>query len=230
MSGPSIRRSHWRVTDMLLLLVQVFNGLQFGVMLFLMAAGLTLVFGIMNVVNLAHGSLYMIGAYAAPKPTTRPAPLRWRSRRGSAPRLVTGVVIEVGIFRTALCARPSRSGARHFRADILFFNDLVRFIWGSSRSLCGRAALPLRSGRNHSRRALSGLPARHHRCRAGGGGGALSRDRAHALRYGGPCRRLEPGDGGRARRQYRGSLHCRLRSRGFRWRASPGSWPARSSP
>ena len=48
---------------MLLLFVQALNGLQFGVMLFLMAAGLTLVFGIMNVVNLAHGSLYMIGAY-----------------------------------------------------------------------------------------------------------------------------------------------------------------------
>jgi branched-subunit amino acid ABC-type transport system permease component len=41
------------------------NGLQFGVMLFLLAAGLTLIFGIMGVINLAHGSLYMVGAYAA---------------------------------------------------------------------------------------------------------------------------------------------------------------------
>ena len=41
---------------------QVLNGVQFGVMLFLMAAGLTLIFGIMNLINLAHGSLYMIGA------------------------------------------------------------------------------------------------------------------------------------------------------------------------
>ena len=46
----------------LLVLEQCLNGLQFGVMLFLMAAGLTLVFGIMNLVNLAHGSLYMVGA------------------------------------------------------------------------------------------------------------------------------------------------------------------------
>src|SRR6185312_15242867 len=48
-----------------LLLIQALNGLQFGIMLFLFAAGLTLVLGIMNLVNLAHGSLYMIGAYYA---------------------------------------------------------------------------------------------------------------------------------------------------------------------
>jgi len=48
-----------------LILEQALNGLQLGVMLFLMAAGLTLVFGIMNLVNLAHGSFYMVGAYLA---------------------------------------------------------------------------------------------------------------------------------------------------------------------
>ena len=41
------------------------NGLQFGLMLFLLAAGLTLVFGVMDMINLAHGSLYMIGAFLA---------------------------------------------------------------------------------------------------------------------------------------------------------------------
>src|SRR6056300_648232 len=50
---------------MLLFLEQLLNGLQLGVMLFLMSAGLTLVFGIMRVINLAHGSLYMVGAYVA---------------------------------------------------------------------------------------------------------------------------------------------------------------------
>ena len=50
---------------MTLVLEQFLNGVQFGVMLFLLAAGLTLIFGIMGVINLAHGSLYMIGAYAA---------------------------------------------------------------------------------------------------------------------------------------------------------------------
>ena len=48
-----------------LFFTQPLNGLQLGVMLFLLAAGLTLVFGIMNLVNLAHGSLYMVGAYFA---------------------------------------------------------------------------------------------------------------------------------------------------------------------
>ena len=50
---------------MLLLIEQVLNGLQLGVTLFLLAAGLTLVLGIMNLVNLAHGSLYMVGAFVA---------------------------------------------------------------------------------------------------------------------------------------------------------------------
>lgn len=48
-----------------LVIEQILNGLQFGVMLFLMSAGLTLVFGVMGLINLAHGSLYMIGAFAA---------------------------------------------------------------------------------------------------------------------------------------------------------------------
>ena len=54
-----------------LLFEQTLNGLQFGVMLFLMAAGRTLVFGIMNFINLAHGSLYMVGAYLAVAATKR---------------------------------------------------------------------------------------------------------------------------------------------------------------
>ena len=49
----------------LLVLEQLLNGLQFGLMLFLLAAGLTLVFGIMDMINLAHGSLYMVGAFLA---------------------------------------------------------------------------------------------------------------------------------------------------------------------
>ena len=48
-----------------LFFAQLLNGIQYGVLLFLMAAGLTLVFGIMSFVNLAHGSIYMLGAYAA---------------------------------------------------------------------------------------------------------------------------------------------------------------------
>ena len=51
--------------DWTLLTVQLLNGLQLGILLFLLASGLTLIFGIMDFVNLAHGSLYMVGAFAA---------------------------------------------------------------------------------------------------------------------------------------------------------------------
>ena len=50
---------------MSMLLVQALNGLQFGVLLFLVAAGLSLVFGVMDLINLAHGVQYMLGAYVA---------------------------------------------------------------------------------------------------------------------------------------------------------------------
>ena len=49
--------------DATLLFEQLFNGLQFGMLLFLLAAGLTLVFGIMGIINLAHGAFYMLGVY-----------------------------------------------------------------------------------------------------------------------------------------------------------------------
>ena len=51
--------------DLLFFLIQCLNALQYGLLLFLVASGLTLIFGIMGVINLAHGSFYMIGAYMA---------------------------------------------------------------------------------------------------------------------------------------------------------------------
>ena len=59
---------------MTLFIEQCLNGLQFGLLLFLLAAGLTLVFGIMDLVNLAHGSLYMIGACISPASPASAAP------------------------------------------------------------------------------------------------------------------------------------------------------------
>ena len=60
-SAPTCDRT---IVQTALLIEQLLNGLQFGVMLFLMAAGLTLIFGVMGLINLAHGSLYMVGAFA----------------------------------------------------------------------------------------------------------------------------------------------------------------------
>ena len=68
---------------MLLLIEQFLNGLQFGLLLFLLAAGLTLVFGIMDLVNLAHGSLYMLGAYFAATFTALTGSLPRRRRAGA---------------------------------------------------------------------------------------------------------------------------------------------------
>ena len=89
-----------------LLLEQLLNGLQFGLMLFLIAAGLTLVFGIMDIMNLAHGSLYMAGAYVA-------AETLQRTGSFTAAVLVAAVATGAGAGAdTAPCrARPPGPGA-----------------------------------------------------------------------------------------------------------------------
>src|ERR1700755_46901 len=114
---------------MTLFIEQCLNGLQFGLLLFLLAAGLTLVFGIMDLVNLAHGSLYMIGAYFA------------ATFAGWTDSFVLGAILAliatliVGMWREVVAIRRLYG---HDHLDhvlgtfglILFFNDLVRWIWG----------------------------------------------------------------------------------------------------
>src|SRR6266436_4967574 len=112
-----------------LLFEQTLNGLQFGVMLFLMAAGLTLVFGIMNFINLAHGSLYMVGAYLTV------AAFRWTGSYllgvalGLGGTLVVGMIVEVVVLR-ALYPRDHLDQVLATFGLILFFNELVAIIWG----------------------------------------------------------------------------------------------------
>ena len=65
----------------ILVIEQILNGVQLGVMLFLMAAGLTLIFGVMGLINLAHGSLYMVGAFAAAGIYSVSKPLRDPDRK-----------------------------------------------------------------------------------------------------------------------------------------------------
>src|SRR6478609_4845131 len=78
---------------------QLLNGLQYGVMLFLMAAGLTLVLGIMNFVNLAHGSLYMVGAYLTVAVTRWSGSYVLGVALGLAGTLLVGMLIEVIALR-----------------------------------------------------------------------------------------------------------------------------------
>ena len=93
------------------------NGVQFGVMLFLLAAGLTLIFGIMGVINLAHGSLYMIGAYAAASRSAKTGSFLLAIPAALAAAAAAGHAHGVPGHAQALCARPSRPGAGDLRAD-----------------------------------------------------------------------------------------------------------------
>ena len=83
----------------MIVLEQLLNGVQFGVTLFLMSAGLTLIFGIMGVINLAHGSLYMIGAYAAALIAAHTGSFGLALLGGLAAAATSGVVIEFVVVR-----------------------------------------------------------------------------------------------------------------------------------
>jgi branched-chain amino acid transport system permease protein len=108
---------------------QSLNGLQYGVMLFLMAAGLTLVFGIMNLVNLAHGSLYMLGAYLAIAATQWTGSYLAGVVLGLAATLVAGMLVEVIALRK-LYERDHLDQVLATFGLILFFNELVALLWG----------------------------------------------------------------------------------------------------
>ena len=115
--------------DPLLVLAQALNGIQFGVMLFLMAAGLTLVFGIMNLINLAHGSFYMIGAYAAAATFQATHSFLLAFLAGTGAGAAVGIAVEVVVFRR-LYARDHLDQVLATFGLILFFNEMVRIIWG----------------------------------------------------------------------------------------------------
>ena len=120
----------------LLLIEQAFNGLQFGVMLFLIAAGLTLVFGIMDLVNLSHGSLVMVGAYLA---TTL---IEWTGSfilgilLALPSTFLVGVVVEIVVLRT-LYERDHLDQVLATFGLILFFNELIRIVWGPASLYSG---------------------------------------------------------------------------------------------
>jgi branched-chain amino acid transport system permease protein len=108
---------------------QLLNGLQYGVMLFLMAAGLTLVLGIMNLVNLAHGSLYMIGAYFAVAVTQATGSYAAGVALGFAGTLLVGMAMELVALRP-LYGRDHLDQVLVTFGLILFFNELIAIIWG----------------------------------------------------------------------------------------------------
>src|SRR6266498_5413683 len=114
---------------MLYFVEQCLNGLQFGLLLFLLAAGLTLVFGIMDFVNLAHGSLYMIGAYFAATFAALTGSFVAGLGLALLATLVVGMAVEVIAMRR-LYGRDHLDHVLGTFGLILFFNELVRLIWG----------------------------------------------------------------------------------------------------
>ena len=192
---------------MTLALEQLLNGVQFGVMLFLLAAGLTLIFGIMGVINLAHGSLYMIGAYAAALVVERTGSFLLAVPAGLLAAAAAGLLIEYSGHPAALCARPRPAGARDIRPDPV--HQRRRRPSSSAVSRCSSAMPPALSG---AVEIIPGVPYPTYRIViiAVGllvGGRALSPRQQDPRRNAG-ARRLDPSrDGARARRRHPAALH-----------------------
>jgi branched-chain amino acid transport system permease protein len=115
--------------DAVYLLTQLLNGLQLGVMLFLMAAGLTLVFGIMGLLNLAHGSLYMVGAYLAAAFQAWTGSFLLALLLALPCTVLVGIAVEVIALRR-LYDRDHLDQVLATFGLILFFNELVRILFG----------------------------------------------------------------------------------------------------
>ena len=112
-----------------LLLEQLLNGLQFGLMLFLIAAGLTLVFGILDILNVAHGSLYMAGAYVAAWTMQASGSLLASLALAAIVTGAIGLLLEIVLIRR-LVVRDHLAQVLGTFAIVLIANDLVGMIWG----------------------------------------------------------------------------------------------------
>ncbi|MBS0248439.1 MAG: branched-chain amino acid ABC transporter permease [Proteobacteria bacterium] len=136
---------------MTLFIEQCLNGLQFGLLLFMLAAGLTLVFGIMDLVNLAHGSLYMLGAYFAATFAAFTGSFILGAVLALAATLLVGMAVEVIALRR-LYGRDHLDHVLGTFGLILFFDEAVRLIWGPEG-----LSLPLPSWLNASIQVLPGV-------------------------------------------------------------------------
>jgi len=116
--------------DTALIITQLLNGLQLGVLLFLLASGLTLVFGIMDFVNLAHGSLYMIGAFFCGWITLYTGSYVWGLALALPAMVVVGLLIEFGIIRF-LYQRDHLDQVLATFGLILCFDTLVQIVFGT---------------------------------------------------------------------------------------------------
>ena len=114
----------------ILIIEQILNGLQSGIMLFLMAAGLTLIFGVMGLINLAHGSLYMIGAFAAAAVAGLTGSFALALIAAMAAAALAGVLVEILVIRR-LYATDHLDQVLATFALILIFSEGTRWAFGS---------------------------------------------------------------------------------------------------
>ena len=114
-----------------LLAVQALNGLQFGLILFLIAAGLTLVFGVMDFINLAHGVQYMVGAYLAAAFTAWTGSFGLGLLLALPTALAFGLLLEIVVFRH-LYDRDHLDQVLATFGVIVFLNEGVRVVWGAA--------------------------------------------------------------------------------------------------
>ncbi|NIC06807.1 branched-chain amino acid ABC transporter permease [Billgrantia bachuensis] len=133
---------------MTLLIEQLINGLQLGTMLFLMASGLTLIFGVMGLINLAHGSFYMVGAYATALVSATTGSFLVGLAAGIAVAAAVGALVELIVIRR-LYHRPHLDQVLATFALILIFSEGTRWLFGSSplwlnppAALSGSVTLP----------------------------------------------------------------------------------------
>jgi len=124
----------------LLIVEQLLNGLQFGLMLFLLAAGLTLVFGVMDMINLAHGSLYMVGAFVAAWLVALSGSFVLGVLGAIVLTAAFGMLLETTLLRT-LYARDHLSQVLATFALILILNDGVKMVFGTDLPLSAPDAL-----------------------------------------------------------------------------------------
>jgi branched-chain amino acid transport system permease protein len=127
---PRARRKR-EGAGMALFLIQVLNGLQFGVLLFLIAAGLTLVFGVMNFINLAHGTQYMLGAYLAVAFYGVVGTFAGALVLALMTALLGGLMMEFLVFRQ-LYDRDHLDQVMATFGIILFVDDGVKMLWGAA--------------------------------------------------------------------------------------------------
>lgn len=116
--------------DTALFIDQILNGLQYGILLFLLAAGLTLIFGIMDFINLAHGSFYMVGAYLCGTLVAILDSFVLGVLLAIPLTLAVGYVAEIVVART-LYARDHLDHVLATFGLILIFDTLVHLIWGA---------------------------------------------------------------------------------------------------